>query len=417
MNTRGAAALAAALILVYAAALNAPVMYDDLSHIRDNPAFLLPAWDFLAGLVSRNYFSFASERTFQPLVTLFHYATHGSPLLYRSFGLAVHLLNVGLLYSIAQHLTAGRRPAIYAAILFCFFPAHTELLNFSAFKGHLFAATCVLAVILSVIREQSSPLKIIIFLAAGLLSKESALVAVPISLLYAVCFRRADLKRLLISASILCALYLLYRFAYLTPPPAFPRRFEYSSLESLAFYLRTLVVPYPLCLERTVPAGPWFAAWLSAFAAASWLLRKSKPSLFTLLWIPLALLPFLHLISFSNVSPVADRYLYLPAAGFSLLLAFNLNERALIAVAVAWTALTGARNQLYLSPRSLYADTASCAPLNPRAHFLHGNACFQEGDFPAARAAYERVLSLTDSPGAREALENTKREEAKVSGR
>ena len=35
--------------------------------------------------------------------------------------------------------------------------------------------------------------------------------------------------------------------------------------------------------------------------------------------------------------------------------------------------------------------------------------CFQEKDYAASRAAYERVLALTESPGARAALADIER--------
>jgi hypothetical protein len=428
-NKRGFAALAGAIILIYAPALVSPVIYDDVSHVRDNPAFALPFLDFLSGLFSRHYFSFANERTYQPLVTLFHYATHSHPLIYRSFGLALHFLNAVLLYRVAQRLAAGRRPAIFAACLFSVFPASTELLNFSAFKGHLFAASCVLAVLLSVIEycagkdHQSSPFKICLFLILGLLSKESALVAVPLSLLYVVLLARPELPRLkplAAAVAAVCAVYLWLRFSWLTPPQAFPRRFEYSSLESFAFYVRTLAVPYPLCLERSLPSGPRWLLWLGVFAAAAAFLRRSKEGLFALAWIVLALAPFLHLIPFSNVSPVADRYLYLPAAGLCLLLArwgdSPRGARALAVVLAIWAPIAAARNLTYRSTRALFEQTASCAPRNARAQFLLGMVCFQEKDYAASRAAYERVLALTDSPGARAALLDIERAEAAREG-
>lgn len=423
MEQRGSAALAGAIALIYAPALKSPVIYDDAWHVRDNPAFRLPLGEFLSGLFSRDYFSFANERTYQPLVTLFHYATHDHPFIYRAFGLGIHFLNAVLLYRVALALNAGRRPAIFATCLFAVFPASTELLNFSSFKGHLFAATCILAVLLSVIRycadskKTTLPLKLFIFLILGLLSKESALVAVPLSLTYIALLARPERMRPLAAPVVLiCAAYLFFRFAVFTPPRAFPRTFDHSFLESFAFYLRTLVVPFPLCLERTLPQGPFWIFWLSAFAGLAVLLRRSKASLFALAWIPLTLLPFLHLIPFSNVSPVADRYLYLPAAGLCLLLArlagrFPRAEAALAAVLVVWAGVAAARNMTYRSTRALFEQTASCAPLNARAHFLHGMICFQEKDFPAARAAYQRVLALTESPGARAALLDIERAE------
>ncbi len=424
-NTRGAAALAGAIALIYAPALMSPVIYDDVSHVRDNPAFRLPFGEFLSGLLSRDYFSFAAERTYQPAVTLFHYASHSYPLIYRVFGLGIHFLNAVLLYLVARRLDAGRRPAIFAACLFAVFPPHTELLNFSAFKGHLFVSTCVLAVLLAVIEmcadrsNHSLPFKICFFLILGFLSKETALIAVGLSFVYVVLFARSEVRRLrglAISVAAICAVYLWYRFSYLTPPRSFPKRFEHSSLESLAFYLRTLAAPYPLCLERTLPSGPWWMLWLAGFSAAVWRLRKSKEGLFALAWIVVSLLPVLHLIPFSNVSPVADRYLYLPAAGLCLLLAQLLGrtprgEYALAGLVAIWAGVSGARNLTYRSTRALFEQTASCAPQNARAHFLHGMICFQEKDYAASRAAYERVLSLTESAGARAALVDIEREE------
>jgi hypothetical protein len=425
MNTRGAAALAGAIALIYAPALTSPVIYDDAAHVRDNPVLRLPFGEFWSGLTSRDYFPFAAERTYQPLVTLFHYATHSAPIVYRSFGLGLHFINAVLLYLIARRLDAGRRPAIFVACLFAVFPPHTELLNFSAFKGHLFAASCTLAVVLGVIEycadksKASLPFVICSFLILGLLSKESALVAVPLSLMYVLLFARPQsrrLKGLAAAAAVICAAYLWLRFFHLTPPRAFPKRFEYSSLESFAFYLRTLAAPYPLCLERTLPAGPWWMLWFAAFAAAVWLLRKSKEGLFALAWIVVGLMPFLHLIPFSNVSPVADRYLYLPAAGLCLLLAHSIGRAprggyALAGLLVIWTGITATRNLTYRSTRALFEQTASCAPLNARAQFLLGMICFQEKDYGASRAAYERVLALTDSAGARAALADIEREE------
>ncbi len=426
-DRRPAFALAAGIALVYAPALTAPVIYDDAAHVRDNPVFRLPFGEFWSGLVSRDYFPFAAERTYQPLVTLFHYATHASPPLYRAFGLGLHFVNAALVYLIARRLTSGRKPALFAACLFAAFPAHTELLAFSAFKGHLFAATCALAVLLGVIeycadkKRKSPPFSLCAILVLGLLSKETGLVAIVLSFLYVALCARSELKRVAglgVAFAAIGAAYLAYRFLYLTPPAAFPRRFEYSSLESFAFYVRTLAAPYPLCLERTLPDGPSWMLWLAGFAAVAWALRKSKESLFALAWIVAGLLPFLHLISFSNVSPVADRYLYLPAAGLCLLLARRAGDGrrgryALPALLCIWAAISLQRNVTYRSTRALFEQTASCAPRNARAQFLLGMICFEEKDYPASRAAYERVLALTDSAGARAALADIDRLEAR----
>ncbi|MBI5246693.1 MAG: hypothetical protein HY923_05890 [Elusimicrobia bacterium] len=424
---REAAGLAAGLALVYAPALTAPVLYDDTSHVRDNPVFSLPFLDFWTGLISRDYFAFVRERTYQPFVTLFHYFTHASPLVYRSAGLVLHASNAALVFEIARRLTGRARTAALAALLFAAFPAHTEALNLSAFKGHPLAAFFSLAVVLAVMEACAGKGRLDpkltaaagCLLAFALLAKESGLVAVGLAATYIALFARA--RRLAPLAAVFAALtagYLAFRFAWLAAPPAFPGSFARPTFESLAFYAKTLVLPLPLCLERSLPAGPLWLAWLAALAAAAWTLRKSREGLFCLAWIVLSLLPVLHLIPFANVSSVADRYLYLPAAGFCLLLAHLYGreargERFLGVLLAAWTALTFARNLDYRSARALFEQTAACAPGNARAQFLDGNARFADKDYAGARAAYERVLALTDSSGAREALAELDRLEKK----
>lgn len=429
---RRAALLAAAVALVYSPVLTAPVLYDDLPHVRDNPVFSLPFGAFWLGLVSREHFAFVGERTYQPLVALFHYFAHGLPALCRVAGWGLHAANAALVYEISRRLTGRPRAAALAAALFAAFPAHTEALNFSAFKGHALAAFFVLAVIVGVMElcsergagDRRLPLALACLFAFALLSKESGLVAAPLAAVYAILFAREKPGRLKTAAfafAVLSGGYLAWRFLWLAPPPAFPVRFEYSPLRSLAFYARELAVPYPPCLEHTLSPGGLWPLWLAALAVAAWGLRRSRESLFALAWIVVALLPVLHLIPFSNVSPVADRYLYLPAAGLCLLLAHVFGasvrgERALAVLALVWAGLSFSRNLDYRSARGLFEQTARCAPDNARAHFLAGNARFADKDYPAARASYERVLELTDSKGAREALAETERRMSGAAG-
>jgi hypothetical protein len=379
--------------------------------VRDNPAFARPFGEFLAGLFSRDYFAFVQERTYQPLVTLFHWFTHGAPLAYRLAGLALHAANAALVYAIARRLLKRDRAALLAAALFAFFPAHTEALNFSAFKGHALAAAFIMATVLAFMEKRAAAAAG--FFALALLSKETGLVA----LLLCAAHERGKLRRLAPLAAIGAA-YLALRFVWLAPPPAFPSGFARPVVESFGFYVRMLALPWPLCLERTLPAAPLLYAWAAVFVLGVWAWRRSREALFFLAWIVAGLLPVLHLIPFANVTPVADRYLYLPAAGFALLLAglygkTARGERLLAGVLVAWASLTAARNLDYRSERALFEQTADRAPDNPRAQFLVANARFHDKDYAAARRGYERVLALTESPGARAALAELDRLEKK----
>ena len=71
---------------------------------------------------------------------------------------------------------------------------------------------------------------------------------------------------------------------------------------------------------------------------------------------------------------------------------------------VVWSGVTATRNGLYRSERGIFAQTAACAPTNPRAQSLYGLACLRDGDPAAGEAAFRSALRLRESPGARTLL-------------
>src|SRR3954466_13870325 len=94
-------ALAAATALAYASTLTAPVFGDDRHFVENAPVLLLPLSGFLRAVFSRDYLAVTGEGTYQPLVTVFHYAAHGHPAFYRSFGVCLHAFNARLVHRLA----------------------------------------------------------------------------------------------------------------------------------------------------------------------------------------------------------------------------------------------------------------------------------------------------------------------------
>ena len=359
-----AALLASVCALLYGMTLAAPLIYDDVANVRDNPLWALGALRVLAAALSRDYFALTLERTYQPLVTLFHFFTHESPLAYRAAGLALHAFNGWLVLRVGLRLGVERRAALLAAMLFCAYPPSTEAVNLSSFKGHLlgfsFGLLALEAWLVYLERGTARALAAAAALyAAALMSKETALSA---GLLGASAWmflgprreRRAGLGVL----AAVSAAFLAWRFLWLRPPAAFPEVFRYSPAASLAWYLRMLAWPWPLCLERAPSGGAWVWAVLAGYSAGLWALRRWPLELWLLSWTGLASAPFLHLVAFANLSPTADRYLYLPAAGFCLLLA-RLAGRpgfaALCGLLAVWGGVTATRNGLYRGERAIFA--------------------------------------------------------------
>ncbi|MBI3289127.1 MAG: hypothetical protein HYZ74_06385 [Elusimicrobia bacterium] len=407
--------LAAALLFLYGMTLTAPVIYDDTAHVRDARAFFMPAEVFWKGLLSRDYFEFCRERTYQPLVTILHRFTHDRPPLYRLIGVLLHAFNSLLVFQVGRRLAKSVSAAALAAALFALFPTHTEAVNISSFKGHLLAFSFSLLSLLSwdeaTAGDRRALARTYLFYALALLSKETGVCALGLIAGHSLIFSRAEAAKAArhgAGLALLTGVYFLFRFRVLHPPPAYPDVFEHSTVASLAWHLKMLAFPFPLCLERTLQPSAW--SWLAppACLAALWACRRSPPALFCALWIAVALGPYLHFIPFANLNPVADRYLYLPAAGFALLLGRLLSGPAarygLYALILACGLATARRNGLYRDERELFKQTVACAPNNSRAHWHLGMSFLNNDELPEAKRCFQNVLRLRNSGGAHKIL-------------
>lgn len=399
------------VIAIYAATLGAPVVSDDIIYVWDNAIFRLPFgafWRVLAGL---NYFEFAQERTYQPLVTLFHYFTCNDPAIYRLTGILLHAFNGFLVFLLGRKLTGSGKAALAAAVLFILFPTHTETVNYSAFKGHLFAFAFGVSGFLLWIRALESPKPLHPFLACcalyclALLSKETGVLMLGLAAFYGLSMGSHEKARAVKLGALLLAptaVYLLFRFKLLTPPPP---EFHGTADPAAVFgwYLRLLAFPQPLCFERTFASVWWEYALSAAFAVLFWLSRHRPAARFGLFWIVWGLLPYLQFIPFSNYSApgfvlVADRYLYWSAAGLCLALGQLLSEHeyryVLGAALIFFGASSLRRNLLYLDEKAFLEQTVACAPRHPRAWANLGKYFLQRNRFELAQEATGKAITL-----------------------
>jgi len=418
-------ALAAAVALVYVCTPWAPVFGDDLHYVEGAPFLLLRFPEFLRGLCSRDYLYFTGEGTYQPLVTLFHYATHGHPAVYRACGIALHAVNACLVYRVAQRLNAKPVAAFLAALLFALFPAHAETMIMSAFKGNLFAFAFSIASLLCWTRALERGSKTAVagafaFFGLALASKETGLLTPGLLAAYSLLFARRtrpDLQRRAgLGFALASACYLFWRFRGLDtgPMPAVPR--PHAVL--FGWYVKTLLWPHPLCRERLAPEGSKWLAFAGLFAAAAWAARRRPEVLFGLALLALGLTPFLQRAQYHMDSPVADRYLYMSAAGFALSLALAARgpaaTAALATVALLWGGLTLQRNLLYRDTRALLEQTVACAPDHFKAWGVLSQRQLESGEPEAAQRSAREALRLDpEYEGARRVLEAAIRAERK----
>jgi tetratricopeptide (TPR) repeat protein len=185
-------------------------------------------------------------------------------------------------------------------------------------------------------------------------------------------------------------------------------------LAAFAAYLGKLMWPAGLnAYIDQVPGGvfAWIviAAILAAvLLAALRLWRRDEPlPLFFLLWVLLALAPSLAIVWKIPDAPMAERYLYLPSVGFSLLVGYAV-KRLLSSARQAWMGAAMAafcasllaagafatvrRNRVWSDDIALWGDAAKKSGRSGMAFRSLATAYQKRGRFDDARRYFEQAL-------------------------
>jgi protein O-mannosyl-transferase len=305
------------------------------------------------------------------------------------------------------------------ALLFAFHPVHTEAVNMVVGRTELLAALFGLLAFICCLHDRKLAAFGCFLLA--LLSKEIAVTMPAVVLLYEYLFKKRVQKWNYVIFAGIVLLYLAIRFAVLggfasvhqtgmLDQQTVAQR-ALTVIKALGYYLRLLVVPYPLTPDYSdVPLpvsvfAPWvmvpFAVILILLLAA-WKLRNTATALtFAILWFFVTILPVSNVISIGAF--LGERFLYLPSLCVSLLAAGVLYhdsakrlEKArltvVLLVCAAFAVLTFNRNFAWQNANTLWASVLVHQPDNPRAHFQMGVKYDEQKDYEKALDYYERAI-------------------------
>ena len=416
---------------LYFNSLKGQFVVDDILGFRDNPQVR-----DLAG-------SFGSLRV-QEIVYALSYKFFGlNPMPLHVVSVFYHLLNSILVFVLGT-LLLGKKKGSLAALLFAAFPVNTEAVSWiSASNYSLEAAAFLVMAILYILYKNSL--------------RKMYLVGSAVAYLFAVFFVRSNF-----AVSFVPLIFLIDRFfidkksfgsslknvAFLIPLTAVNFLYKYAQYSSRVTYLSgsseanvDAAMPYffrfPYTLYSNVKlmvfpdslsvfhegdaisdAGFLFM-WLFTvtFFGTAFYLRKRKPEISGLvLFIPTALL-----LTFSPVlisSYYAERYMYLSAVGFCMLLAllFTMIEEKLkirslaviitVLVLVLYSFRVVTRNVEWSTPEKLWVSTVREVPGSPRAHKVLADYYIENKNFEKAAKESEIALNLRngDYPGARNNL-------------
>ncbi len=349
---------------------------------------------------------------------------------YHAVNLLLHAAVAVLLYFVLRKLLEAEKEAVLvawvAAMLFAVHPVHTDAVASIIGRSELLAAGFVLAAWLSHLNDR--PILSLALFIAAVLSKESALVFVPLVLLGD--YARRKYKPVLrygcivaLSAGYIPILWKIQggRFGQKLVP------FTENPLAYLPFGLRVLnalrvawkyvglqIYPARLSCDYSFNSIPIYATWrhtapaaLAALAVVVlwiWTLRTKRCN-----W---ALAGAIYIASFAITANIliptgtimGERLAYLPSAGLCLLAALlwiraekrqrRIAWSVLILVLIAFAARTALRNRDWRDNFTLFQAAERAAPANASIHDGLAGEYQRRGDWDAAYAQTQATIQI-----------------------
>jgi protein O-mannosyl-transferase len=358
---------------------------------------------------------------------------------YHWINLALHAINVLLVYALAWRLLTGHtrrmRLSMFIAVLWAVHPVLTESVTNIIGRADLLAAIAVLGGFLMYLRSAETAgwrryawlTGLGAITAAGALSKESAVVLPAVILLYELAYwkHRASLSALLrgmIATSLPIALVFWLRASVLAAaaPAEFPfvdnpivgagfLTAKLTAIKVLARYLWLAIWPLKLSADYSYAQIPLARGspedWIACLAVAGAIAVLAILYLRNRLAFFLAAFAFLNLLPTSNLlfpigTIMAERFLYLPLAGFVACLVLAI-DRAPVRIAtvlfcllaVGFAVRTWLRNLDWVNDLTMAAATVRTSPHSFKAHRLLATALFQSD---LAHSRLDRVIDESD---------------------
>jgi len=432
-------------IVVYANALKAGFVFDDVFDIQQNPA--VQNGIDLAGIIGSPLYPGDLYRPFTVLTfAINERLAPGSARAYHAVNILLHALVSVLIYLLATRIFDSRRLALIAAGLFAVHPIHTEAVTSLVGRAELLAAMFGVSAMLSMVAADATTHRVgqtalrllsVLCFSLALLSKESAVVFIPLICMFRIACRREPFWAGLVRESrsldwvpyCLClGVFLLARARVIAAVPAgsvspldnalafVPVTVRLrSALAVLWDYFGLLNVPLMLSADYSYAQVPIVGNWtdgrfLAGLAlvvtVAAICLRDRRPAVTFAAAQPLVALLVTSNLLFPIGTIKAERLLYLPSVGWALLVAYGfdsllLRPRYRVTAAaclgllmVAFAGRTWLRNWDWMSAANLYSSMVRSAPKSAKAHYNQGLVLQQEGNDAAALFQFRRAFEI-----------------------
>jgi tetratricopeptide (TPR) repeat protein len=407
--------------LVYANTLQGDFVWDDTALFVEHRDIW--RWNNLKQLLTTQDNLFGDRYTgyYRPLpnVTflLDRYIWGDEPPGFHLTNIIFHVLCTITVFFLIKKLSRSRYLGFAGALIFAVHPVHTEVVSWINGRNNVVSALFYLLSFYYYTHYRSngkvSALVLsLVWFACSLFSKEYALTLPIIVLLYEYSYHSASLTsgRPIRKCALLSIPYFLIIIGYLlirsmVLPMHGTKSLHLETLwirimtvpKTVLIYLKLLLFPFNLSVSRHVSPvehllQPEFIFQTVTMAGViflwTWSFRKSRTVFFSTGWILVTLLPVLNIIPLSDATDIflAERYLYLPSAGFCMLCAWCVMQlshiraastlsigryatAAILLVGIEVYAFqTVRRNLVWKNELTLWQDTVKKSPNNALAH-------------------------------------------------
>lgn len=343
------------------------------------------------------------------------------PFVYHATNILLHVITTLTVYWFLILFSKDGQVPLLAAAIFAVHPLHTE--SVAWVKGRddiLFALFYLLSFVMYLKYDYITGWKGRFYLLASislfilsLFSKELA-VTLPLAIaLYQMIFNRFKFSVLLPYFAI-STIYMGLR-TYVLEQVAQQEEYWGGSFlttmltmtKGIAHYVRLSFLPINQCADYLFPLASavdtWVMLYLSIFSIcfALLILWGDRHVLWGGVFFFVSLLPVLNIIPIKII--IAERFLYLPLLGFSIVFATGLcavfppGKRFWVisgALICFFALLTFQRNHVWSDEYSLWSDTIRKSPSNPRAHYGLGTAYASQGKMDEAIREYKESIRL-----------------------
>ena len=428
------------------------IRLDDYRHLFENPQLRRMSLSGLAGIWTRSYFNLYIPVTYSMWWVLMVMGSlfggvGQSAWLFHAFNLAVHLVNVALVFSIVRTLIrVGRHDpaarseglesgvALIAALFFALHPVQVESVAWvSELKGELAAMFGLLGLWWHY--RSGRRLLVAALFVAAMLSKPSAIVFPGIVFLIDRIVLRKSFARSAVTPALYGVPLLILGFVTKHLQPDLNQHFIPTAAQRLivaadavGFYVAKVLVPFPLAvdygrtpqvvLEHVSRLQSAVSAVLSLVGVALVVKALARPSpaadtqndrwrsLVSCGWaiFVVSMWPVLGFITFGfqDLSTVANHYLYIPMFGVSVMVAGVLvrvgDVRNVARVAAlplaACAALSIQQAWLWRSTESLFTYTVRVNPKSYLGYFCLGDDLMRAGRVDEAIGWLEKSLAI-----------------------